>query len=63
MSAAIASRVPARELIDPAALAALRERVEWKSIALIVHAWAVIFARWRWSRSFPIRSPSCSPSC
>jgi fatty acid desaturase len=42
--AAIASRrIPARELIDPAALAALRERSEWKSIALIVHAWAVIF--------------------
>ena len=44
MSVAIAPRVPARELIDPAALAALRERVEWKGVALIVHAWAVIFA-------------------
>src|SRR5262245_50778046 len=41
--AAIASRIPARELIDPAALASLRARVEWKGIALIIHAWAVIF--------------------
>src|SRR5437660_12739743 len=35
-------RIPARELLAPAELAGLRERREWKSIALIVHAWAVI---------------------
>ncbi len=38
-----AHRIPARELISPAELAALRELKEWKGIALIVHAWAVIF--------------------
>jgi fatty acid desaturase len=43
-ASAIASRrIPARELIDRAALVRLRERVEWKGVALIVHAWAVIF--------------------
>ena len=35
-------RIPARELLAPAELARLRERVEWKGIALIAHAWAVI---------------------
>src|SRR5436190_2168819 len=44
MSAAAspARRIPARELLAPAELAVLRERVEWKSIALIAHAWGVI---------------------
>ena len=37
-------RIAARELVTPDQLAALRERVEWKGIALIVHAWCVIFA-------------------
>jgi len=37
-----ALRIPARELIAPAELAELRKRVEWKGIALIAHAWAVI---------------------
>jgi fatty acid desaturase len=37
-----ALRLPARELIAAEELAALRERVEWKGIALIAHAWAVI---------------------
>jgi fatty acid desaturase len=41
-AAATALRIPARELLAPAELAALRERVEWKGIALIAHAWAVI---------------------
>lgn len=36
-------RIPARDLISPADLAILRERVEWKGLALIAHAWAVIF--------------------
>jgi fatty acid desaturase len=44
MSAAInpVPRIPARELLAPPELAQLRERVEWKGIALIAHAWAVI---------------------
>src|SRR5262245_27089841 len=42
MTATAMNRVPARDLISPAQLAELRERVEWKGIALIVHAWAVI---------------------
>jgi len=42
-ASATALRIPARELLAPAELAVLRERVEWKGIALIVHAWAVIF--------------------
>jgi len=44
MSAALSAprRIPARELLTPAELAALRERVEWRGIALIAHAWAVI---------------------
>src|SRR5689334_10881162 len=42
-SAAIARRLPARDLVDAEPLARLRERVAWKAIALIVHAWAVIF--------------------
>jgi fatty acid desaturase len=42
MSASVALRIPARELLAPGELAVLRERVEWKGIALIAHAWAVI---------------------
>ena len=42
-ASAITPRIPARALIDAAALSALRERVEWKGVALILHAWAVIF--------------------
>ena len=37
-----ALRIPARDLLTPSELAALRERVEWKGIALIAHAWTVI---------------------
>ena len=36
-------RIPARELLAQDELAAVRERVEWKGLALIAHAWAVIF--------------------
>src|SRR3954469_20187166 len=44
MSASSAAlRIPARELVAPDELAALRQRVEWKGLALIAHAWAVIF--------------------
>ena len=45
MSAAASAaprRIPAREFLAPDELAALRERVEWKGLALIAHAWAVI---------------------
>ena len=42
MAATAALRIPARELISPDALALLRERIEWKGIALIAHAWTVI---------------------
>src|SRR6478672_8887552 len=42
MAATAALRIPARELIGKDDLVALRERVEWKGIALIAHAWAVI---------------------
>ena len=36
-------RIPVRELLAPAELLSLRERIEWKGIALVAHAWAVIF--------------------
>ena len=45
MSAAasvVPRRIPALELLTKAELAELRERTEWKSIGLILHAWAVI---------------------
>jgi fatty acid desaturase len=42
MSTTATRRIAARELIAPDQLVALREPVEWKGIALIAHAWAVI---------------------
>ena len=48
-----ALRIPARDLLTPSELAALRERVEWKGIALIAHAWAVIFASIALVAAFP----------
>ena len=42
MAATAALRIPARELVSREDLVALRERVEWKGIALIAHAWAII---------------------
>ena len=41
-SAAAPHRIAARELVTPDQLAELRERVEWKGIALIAHAWSII---------------------
>jgi fatty acid desaturase len=41
-AAASPRRIAAHELVTPVQLAELRERVEWKGIALIAHAWAVI---------------------
>lgn len=35
-------RMAARDLVTPYQLAELRERVEWKGIVLVAHAWAVI---------------------
>jgi len=37
-----AHRIPARELLTQTQLAELRTRIEWRSIALIAHAWTVI---------------------
>ncbi len=42
MQAAAVLRIPARQLVSQEQLAVLRARVEWKAIALIGHAWAVI---------------------
>jgi fatty acid desaturase len=42
MTATAMNRIPARDLISPVELAQLRELNEWKGIALIAHAWAVI---------------------
>lgn len=42
MSATLAPRIPARDLLTPAQLASLRRRVTWKGLALVAHAWAVI---------------------
>jgi fatty acid desaturase len=56
MSAASAPaprRIPARELLTQTELAAVRERVEWKGIALIAHAWAVIVGSIALVAAFP----------
>jgi fatty acid desaturase len=42
VTAAASHRIAARALLAPDQLAALRERVEWKGIALIAHAWTII---------------------
>jgi fatty acid desaturase len=42
-TASASHRVPARELVTSEQLARLRDPVEWRSISLIAHAWAVIF--------------------
>ena len=46
-------RVAARELVTPPELAELRERVEWKGVALIAHAWAVILGSIAVVAAFP----------
>ena len=35
-------RIPARDLLTAEQLAQVRERVEWKGLALVAHAWFVI---------------------
>ncbi len=39
-----APRIGARELLSPDQLEIVRKRSDWKAIALVLHAWAVIFA-------------------
>jgi fatty acid desaturase len=51
--AAASHRIAARDLVTSDQLAALRERVEWKGIFLIVHAWVVIFAAMALVAVFP----------
>jgi fatty acid desaturase len=44
MTVAPVLRVPARQLVSVDQLAELRTRVDWKGMALIAHAWVVIFS-------------------
>ena len=53
MSAALAPRVPARDLLTPEQLALLRRRVAWRGPALILHAWAVILGSVALVAAFP----------
>ena len=48
-----ARRVPARDLLTASELTALRERTEWKGIALAVHAWSVILGSMALVAVFP----------
>jgi len=52
-SADVTLRIAARELVTPDQLAELRERVEWKGLFLIAHAWAVILAAMALVTVFP----------
>lgn len=52
-TAAASHRIAARELLTPDQLVELRERIEWKGIALIVHAWAVILGSIALVAAFP----------
>jgi fatty acid desaturase len=52
-TAAASHRIAAHELVTPDQLAYLRERVEWRGIALIAHAWAVIFGAMALVAVFP----------
>jgi fatty acid desaturase len=52
-SADVTLRIAARKLVTPDQLAALRERVEWKGIFLIAHAWAVILGAMALVAVFP----------
>jgi fatty acid desaturase len=53
MIAATKHRIAARELVTPEQLARLRERVEWKGIALIAHAWSIILGAMALVAVFP----------
>ena len=52
-NAAASHRIAARELVTPDQLAHLRECVEWKGIALIAHAWAVILGAMALVAAYP----------
>jgi fatty acid desaturase len=51
--AAKSHRIAAHELVTAEQLGSLRQRQEWKGIALIAHAWAVIFASMALVAVFP----------
>jgi len=51
--AALARRIPARALLAPEQLSALRRRSAWKGPMLIAHAWAVILASVALVTAFP----------
>jgi fatty acid desaturase len=53
VTAAASHRIAARALLAPDQLAALRERVEWKGIALIAHAWTIILGSMALVAIFP----------
>jgi fatty acid desaturase len=46
-------RLAARELLPSGELATLRERIEWKGVGLIAHAWAVILGSFAMVAAFP----------
>jgi fatty acid desaturase len=48
-----ARRVRARDLLTDSELTALRDRTEWKGVALVVHAWAVILGAMALVAAFP----------
>jgi fatty acid desaturase len=52
-AAAVSHRNAARALLAPDQLAVLRARVEWKGIALIAHAWAIILGSIALVAAFP----------
>ncbi len=52
-SAQPARRLPARSFMTDAELAEVRERVTWRGIAMIAHAWAVIIAAVAMVAAFP----------
>ena len=49
-----ALRIRARDFLTEPELIELRTRRDWKSLALIAHAWLLISARSRLSRTGPI---------
>jgi fatty acid desaturase len=53
LTASDSRRIPARDLVPPADLARLRQRSEWRSGALIAHAWAVILGSIALVATFP----------
>ena len=52
-SAAASLRIAARDLVTADQLAELRERIEWKGILLVVHAWSVIIGAMALVAIFP----------